>query len=84
MPFKRQQRIVAHHAAPVVDNPDQLAPAGLHLNPNARRTRIKRVLQQLLDHRRGPLHHLARGNLVRNLVRKYVYPPHSLNYRFTL
>ena len=68
MPLKRQQRIVAPHAVPVVDDPNQLAPAALHLDANARRAGIQRILQQLLHHRGRTLHHLAGGNLVRHLV----------------
>ena len=76
MAFKGQQRIIAHHAAAVVDNADQLASAAFHLDANSRRACIQRVLQQLLYHRRRPFHHLARGDLVRDLIGKNMYPPH--------
>ena len=82
MPLERQQRIVPHHPAPVIRNPDQLSSARLHLDPDPRRPRIQRVLQQLLHHRRRPFHHLPGSYLVRDLVRQNPYPPHPSILRF--
>ena len=62
--LKRQHGIVAHHAAAVVGNLDQLLPARLDLYADARGTGVQRVLQQFLHHRRGTLHDLAGGDLV--------------------
>ena len=77
MPLKRQHGIVAHHAATVVGNLDQLLPAGLHADLNSRCARVERVLQHLLHHRRRPLHHLARGDLVGNSLGEYVDASHG-------
>ena len=59
-----QHGVVAHHAAAVVGHLDELLAAGLNVDADAARARIQRVLQQLLDHRRRTLHHLAGGDLV--------------------
>ena len=64
MALERQHGIVAHHTAAVVGYLDQLLAARLHVDPNAARTGIQRVFQQLLDHRSGAFHYLAGGNLV--------------------
>ena len=76
VPLEGQQRVVAHHALSIVHNADQLASAALHLDAHPRRARVQRVLQQLLDHRRRPLHHLAGRNLVGHLVGEYPYASH--------
>ena len=75
--FEGQQRIVAQHAAPIVHNADQPPPPGFHLHAQIRRPGIQRVFQQFLDHRRGPFHHFARGDLVGNLVGKNANAPHE-------
>ena len=36
MAFKGEQRVIAHHAAAVIDNADELAAAGFDLDPDAR------------------------------------------------
>ena len=40
---------------------------------------VERVLQQLLHHRRGPVHHLAGGDLVGNLVGKNANAAHKVS-----
>jgi len=52
------------HAMPVVDDPDQPAPAGLDRDLDRFRPGVERVLDQFLDRRRRPLDHLARGDAV--------------------
>ena len=52
------------HAAPVVGDADQRAPAGLDRDLDAARPGVERVLDQFLDRRRRPLDHLARGDAV--------------------
>ena len=64
MALEGQQRVVAHHAAAVIGHLDKLLAARFHLHADPRRSRIQRVLQQLLQHRRRTLHHLARGDLL--------------------
>ena len=52
------------HAAAVVDHSHQAAAAALDLDDDGARAGVEGVLAQLLDHRRGPLHHLARRDLI--------------------
>ena len=78
MALKGQQGVVAVHAVAVVGDADQLAPARLHLDADAAGSGIQRVLQQLLDHRSGPVHHLAGGDLVGDLVRKNADAAHKI------
>ena len=59
-----QHGVVAHHAAAVVDDLDQLLASRLDVHANAVGAGIERVLQQLLHHRGGALDHLAGGDLV--------------------
>ena len=69
MPLECQHGIVAHHAAAIVDDLDQLLPARFDVDANAAGARIERVLKQLFHHRCRTLHHLARGDLVGNAFR---------------
>jgi hypothetical protein len=68
MTLKGQERVVAIHPATVIADADQLATARLHLDPDAIGPRIQRILKQLLDHARGPVYHLAGGNLIGYLI----------------
>ena len=77
MPLKGQQGVIAVHAAAIVADADQLPPAGFDLDPNAGGPRVERIFEQFLHHRGGPVHHLARGDLVRHLVRKNSNAPHK-------
>ena len=77
--FESEHGIVAHHAAAVVGDLDQFLPARLHLNANARGTGVQRVLQQLLHHRRGTLHHLAGSDLVGNSLGENVNLAHGIS-----
>jgi len=63
MPRKRQGHLLRRDAAAVIAHPDQLATALGHVDVDAPRPGIQGVLHQLLDDRRGPLHHFASGNL---------------------
>ncbi len=69
--FETKKRIVMVHPNPIVGDADQLSPARLYFNNNLAASGINGVFYQLLDHRRRPFHHLARGYLVRNAFRKY-------------
>ena len=60
----REREIVGVHAEAVVADPDQASPARLDRDVDARRAGVERVLDQLLDRRRRPLDHLARGDAV--------------------
>ena len=59
-----QRQLLGRDAAAVVRDADHLQPALRHRNVDPRRPRIDRVLHQLLDDARGPLDHLAGGDLV--------------------
>ena len=77
MPLERQHGIIAHHAASIICDLDQLFSARLHADLDPRRARIQSVLEQLLHHGRRPLHHFAGGDLVGNLLGKYVNAAHE-------
>ncbi len=66
--FKGKHGVVAAHAVAVVGDADELSATGLDFNADAGCTGIEGVLEQLLDHRRGTIHHFAGGDLVGNLV----------------
>ena len=51
--------------------------ARLDLDANAGGSGVQRVLQQFLHHRGGPVHHLAGGDLVGNLVGKNADAAHK-------
>jgi hypothetical protein len=63
-----QQGVVAVHSLAVIGDADELSPASFDLDANAHGSRVERILKELLDHRRGPIDHLAGGNLVGNLI----------------
>ena len=77
MALEGQQSVVAIHAAAVVGDADQLAPAGLDLDADAVGPGVQSVLQQLFNDGGRPVHHLARGDLVGNLVGKYTDAAHT-------
>src|SRR5262249_51383138 len=64
MPFECRNGIVAIHAFPVIDQPDQPLAAGFYLDVNLASSGIDRVFEQLFDYRGGALDDLARRNLV--------------------
>ena len=77
MALEGQQRVVAVHAVAVVGEPDELASARLHLDADAGCARVQSILQKFFHHRGGPVHHLAGGDLIGNLVGKYADAAHS-------
>jgi hypothetical protein len=56
---QRQARVVGLHARAVVDDAHALAAAAVDVDLDARRARVQRVFDQLLDHRSGAFDHLA-------------------------
>jgi hypothetical protein len=72
-----QQGVVAVHAVAVVGDADQPAPARLDLDADAAGAGVQGVLQQFFHHRGRPVHHLAGGDLVGNLVGKNADAAHS-------
>ena len=57
-------RLGGGDAAAVVGNPDEAHAAVLDLHGQGVRPGVDGVLHELLDHRRGPLHHLAGGDQI--------------------
>ena len=82
VPFKRQQRIVAHHAAAVIGNANELAAAALDRDHDPGRAGIERILQQLLDHRCRAVDDLAGGDLIGHLVGENADAAHCLFYLY--
>ena len=82
MAFEGQQRIVAHHAAAVVGDAYELAPAALDRDHDAGGAGVERILQQLLDHRSRPVDDLAGRDLIGHLVGQYVDAAHCLRYLY--
>jgi len=68
MARQRQRHLLRRYAASVVDDRNALDAALLQSHGNLCCAGIKRVFQQLLDDRGGPLDHLARRNLGNQLV----------------
>ena len=60
----REFEVGARHALAVVGDTDQSAAAAVGEYVDARRAGVERVLDQLLDHARRPLDHLAGGDAV--------------------
>ena len=77
MALEGQQRIVAIHAVAVVGDANQLASARFNFDADAIGAGVERVLQQLFDDGGGPIHHLAGGNLIGDLVGKNADAAHG-------
>ncbi len=67
-----ERQIFGRNAVPVVGDADQRRTARLDRDVDGGRARVERILDELLDHARRPLDHLARGDLVDQRV---VEPP---------
>ena len=66
----RERKVGGGHPGAVVGNLDQSAPSAVSENVDARRPCVQRVLDELLDHARRPLHHLAGGDAVDDCFRE--------------
>ena len=64
MPLDAEREIRLVHAASVVDDANEPLAAVLDRHLDLFRAGVERVLDQLLDRRRGTLDHLARGDAV--------------------
>jgi hypothetical protein len=64
MALDGERQLVCRHAAAVIGNRDQPAPAVLQCDIDARGACIDRVFNQFLDCRGGTLDDLARGDAV--------------------
>jgi hypothetical protein len=65
--------IVRVHAFTVVGDGDEADAGIFQLDAHVAGAGVERVLDQLLDHRGRPLHHLARRDLVGNLRWQHPY-----------
>jgi hypothetical protein len=70
MARQRERQLFGRDAAAVVGDGDALDAAFLEADGDLGGARVERVFQQLLDHGRGPLDHLAGGDLRDELVGK--------------
>ena len=67
MALDREREVGGAHAAAVVGDADQREPAAAVTTSISPRAGVDRVLDQLLDHARRPLDHLAGGDAVDGL-----------------
>jgi hypothetical protein len=65
MALQGQGQVLGEDATAVVADLDQRRTSCGHLHAHPPRTGVQAVLEQLLEHRRRSLHHLAGGDLVR-------------------
>ena len=70
MPGERERELVACDPDAVVHDADQPRAAALDLDADRARTRVERVLDELLDDGGRPLDDLAGGDLIDELGRK--------------
>jgi hypothetical protein len=81
MALECQHGIVAHHAATVVGDLDQLLPARFDADLDARCPGVQRVLEHFLNDGRRTLHHFAGGDLVGYGLGEYVDSAHGSGVR---
>ena len=65
-----ETKLVFIDAASIITYANELLPTGYDIYVHAQRAGIQAVLDQFLDDRCGPLHHLAGSDLVNQMVRK--------------
>src|SRR5260370_1149934 len=71
VPRECERQVALPDAAAVITHAYQADAAALHVDLDARRTRIEGILGELLDHRGRALDHLAGGNSIDELAGKY-------------
>src|SRR5204863_6190329 len=81
MTLEREQRIVPLHTDPIVADPDRVSPTFFHRDVDRRRTGVERVLDELLDRRRGTLDHFAGGDLISHRRWEHCDARHGEGYR---
>jgi hypothetical protein len=74
VPLERQARFLGRHTTAVVHHANEALASRLYVDDDAPCTGVNGVFAQLLDHRRGPFHHLASGDLVGHFGRQYPDP----------
>ena len=77
VPFESEHRVVGIHTAAVVRDPHQAATAVDQVDLDPRRLSVEAVFHQLLDHRRGSLHHLTGGDAVDQTIGEDVNAGHE-------
>ena len=77
MALERHLRVGPAHAVAVVAHPHEPHPAVLDLDVHGPGPRVERVLHELLHDGGGPLHDLAGGDLVDEVVRQALDRAHS-------
>ena len=75
--LEAEERVVLAHAAAVVGDGDEAAPARADLHVDLRRAGIERVFEQLLEDRGGALDDLARRDLVGDVLGQEVDAVHG-------
>ena len=73
MSVERHSRIHCRHSCAVVLDLDELFAAVLEVYGHTPTAGIYGILHKLFDHRCGPVHDLAGGNLIGHAVRKQFY-----------
>ena len=68
---ERQNELVGRYAAPVVDYLNRLDSALLDFDLDARRARVDRILDELLNDVGGPFDHFARRDLINHAFREF-------------
>ncbi len=77
MPLESQQRVIAIHPASIVGDANQLAAAAFDFDLDTHGACVQSILQQLLHNRSRTVDHFARGDLIRDLVRKNADAAHK-------
>ncbi len=77
MALEGKQGVIAHHAAAVVGDLNELLAATFDLDADARGSGVKGIFQEFLDHGGGALHDFASGDLVGNVFGEDVDFTHS-------
>jgi hypothetical protein len=72
----REPRVLRPHPLAIVLHADLFLPSELDVNLHAPRAGVDRVLDELLDDRRGTLHHFAGGDLIGEVGGQAVDFPH--------
>ena len=68
-----QRQVIAREASAIVGDADEVQPAAHQVNANLSRAGVDGVLDQLLDHRGGPLDDLTGGDLGGDILRQTPY-----------
>lgn len=84
MTLKREHRIIAHHAAAVIDNTNESTATRFDFHADVGRTSVERILQQFFHDAGRPLDNLPGRDLVGNGVGEYSDLSHLVRTNTTL